>query len=59
MFFITMFLMPGGTNDVKEANIDQEGHDNRNYIDDEGKTSTLELPRLPARTNLSYDNSHL
>ncbi|OXU24172.1 hypothetical protein TSAR_016556 [Trichomalopsis sarcophagae] len=59
MFFITMFLMPGGTNDSKEANMDQEGHDNRNYIDDEGKTSTLELPRLPARTNLGYDNSHL
>ncbi|XP_058799466.1 putative metabolite transport protein HI_1104 [Phymastichus coffea] len=59
MFLMTMFLMPGGPAKQADTAKNVEGHDNRNYIDDEGKTSTLELPRLPARTSLSYDNSHL
>ncbi|XP_011497607.1 PREDICTED: uncharacterized protein LOC105361981 [Ceratosolen solmsi marchali] len=58
MFLMTMFLMDGPKKDGNSS-ADTEGHDNRNYIDDEGKASTLELPRLPARTSFSYDNSNL
>lgn len=58
MFLITMFLMGGPTKSSDDPT-DAEGHENRNYIDDEGKTSTLELPRLPARTSVDYGNSHL
>lgn len=59
MFLLTMFLMPGATKKEVDTPRNVEGHDNRNYLDDDGKTSTLELPRLPARTSLGYDNSHL
>lgn len=57
MFFITIFLMDGPKK--KAPDTSGEGHDNRNYIDDEGKMSTLEMPRLPSRTSVGYDNSRL
>ena len=54
--------MPGGTS-VATSNKSvtySNGHDNINYVNDEGKKPTLELPRLPARTSAGYsDNSHL
>ncbi|XP_014216741.1 uncharacterized protein LOC106645405 [Copidosoma floridanum] len=56
MFLATMFMMPGAPKKPREPG---ESHDNRNYVDDEGKASTLELPRLPARMNPGFDNSHL
>ncbi|XP_043478293.1 putative metabolite transport protein HI_1104 isoform X2 [Leptopilina heterotoma] len=49
MFLFTMFFMDGPVKDDKTIDTAESGHDNRTYIDDEGKASTLELPRLPAR----------
>lgn len=49
MFLFTMFFMSGHVKDDKTINTAETGHDNTTYIDDEGKASTLELPRLPAR----------
>lgn len=57
MFFLTIFLMEGPKK--KPVAAPGDGVDNRNYVDDEGKMSTLEMPRLPSRTSIAYDNSRL
>ena len=57
MFLVTMFLM-GGPVKTEKTTTAESGHDNRTYMDDEGRSSTLELPRLPARTH-DYDDSRL
>ena len=57
MFLFTMFLMGGPVKEDKTTEA-ESGHDNRTYMDDEGRSSTLELPRLPARTQ-EFDDSRL
>ena len=56
MFLLAMFLMDGPVPSNKPASVG-EGQDNVNYVNDEGKTSTLELPRLPPRLSLNHDSS--
>ncbi|XP_014236282.1 uncharacterized protein LOC106658713 isoform X2 [Trichogramma pretiosum] len=58
MFFLTMFLMPGGPAPKSSTN-NVEAHDNSSFVNDQGKVSTLELPRLTGRTSNGFDNSHL
>ncbi|CAB0043370.1 unnamed protein product [Trichogramma brassicae] len=58
MFFLTMFLMPGGPAPKSPTN-NVEAHDNSSFVDDQGKVSTLELPRLTGRASNGFDNSHL
>lgn len=58
MFLFTMFFMEGPVKSDKTIETAESGHDNRTYIDDEGKASTLELPRLPARMH-DQDHSRL
>ncbi|KAJ8682912.1 hypothetical protein QAD02_018704 [Eretmocerus hayati] len=56
MFLITMFLMDGPK---KEPATKDWGHENRNYVHDDNKSTTLELPRLPSKTSYEYEHSHL
>ncbi|XP_015608750.1 uncharacterized protein LOC107274277 [Cephus cinctus] len=56
MFLFTMFLMGGPVKNDKSNG--EAGHDNSTFTNDDGRLSTLELPRLPARPQ-TQENSRL
>lgn len=63
MFFFTMFLMDGGSTEVKEeangevAKTASLTYDNSTFTNDDGQ-SPLELPRFPERPPI-YEHSRL
>lgn len=57
MFLLAMFAM-GGPTVAGEKDNSENGMDNRTFTNDDGRLSTLELPRLPARP-LNHENSRL
>ncbi|XP_046418082.1 putative metabolite transport protein HI_1104 isoform X1 [Neodiprion virginianus] len=57
MFLLTTLVM-GGPTAKGEKDISENGVDNTTFTNDDGRLSTLELPRLPARPH-SHENSRL
>lgn len=61
MFFLTMFLMEGSKQEPqKEVHTKSEfGYDNNTFTNDDGRVSTLELPRLYPSPPHRFENSRL
>ncbi|KAJ8682906.1 hypothetical protein QAD02_018698 [Eretmocerus hayati] len=56
MFLFTMFLMDHPQDDEPSKSW---GQANRNFVEDENKTTTLELPRVPSKRSIGYEHSQL
>lgn len=60
MFFLTMFLMDGAAKEEPKTEINNKfGYDNNIFINDDGRVSTLELPRLHPPPSHRFENSKL